>query len=84
MPNIQQPRVVYVPQPVVSQPATPAVQASDNSAGTDSAGEKSGAEIRKENLLTRNRSRFGTITTSFRGLLSSGKTERTTKTLLGE
>ena len=42
------------------------------------------AEIRKDNLLRRNRGRIGTIRTGFRGLLSQGIFDKPRKTLLGE
>lgn len=43
------------------------------------------AEGRKESLLRRNRGRFGTILTGFRGFLDkSSRAETASKTLLGE
>jgi hypothetical protein len=42
------------------------------------------AAQREQNLLTASRGRLGTITTSFRGLLSLAGTSGQRKTLLGE
>jgi hypothetical protein len=46
--------------------------------------EETAAEQRRENLLRRNRGRFGTIQTSFRGLLGLATQGGQRKTLLGE
>lgn len=42
------------------------------------------AQARRSGLLQRDRSRFGTIATSFRGLLSQNTNNAPRKTLLGE
>jgi len=78
-----QPQIVYVPQPVntvaapISTPApiTPQEQAEEVS-----------TQVRQQNLLGRERSRFGTIQTSFRGLLGlrDSAQSQPRKTLLGE
>lgn len=71
------PQVVYVPQAVTQ--ATTATQNSTQDTAADA------GALRKENLLARNRGRFGTVLTGFRGFLSAatdGAKQR--KTLLGE
>ncbi|MAE52435.1 MAG: hypothetical protein CMH27_11560 [Micavibrio sp.] len=83
VPSYQQPQVVYVPQPAPSVAAPAPVPAPSDADGGEQ-GVKDAAEAREDNLLTRDRSRYGTVTTSFRGLLNlaSGGTQK--KTLLGE
>lgn len=46
--------------------------------------EEQAAETRRTTLLQRDRSRFGTILTGFRGLLSTNTNNTERKTLLGE
>ena len=65
--------------------------ASTGDAGNDTAQENTAPseeqqrEVRTQNLLSRNRGRYGTITTSFRGLLNSAQQDNgQRKTLLGE
>ena len=74
------PQVVYVPQPV-NTVATPV-------SNTDTQTEEQAAntEARRQNLIGRERSRFGTVKTSFRGILrlSDGGNTAQRKTLLGE
>lgn len=75
--------IYYAPAPSAASPAPAAT--GDRDAGTP-APEKTETEIaseRAENILRRNRSRLGTILTSFRGVLSGGSTAAR-KTLLGE
>lgn len=83
VPKVQtQPQIVYVPTPVstTSSPATTtAVTQSQEETQSENA-----SEVRTENLLTRGRGRFGTVTTSFRGLLSAVNNASQSKTLLGE
>ena len=93
-PNIPQPQIVYVPAPQpaaspvppTSPPSAPDPQASSGETGKDT--EKSQAKAasgaRAQNLLKRERSRFGTVLTGFRGLLGKAKTSSQRKTLLGE
>lgn len=73
-----QPQVVFVPQPTNS-PTTPAPTSvpQEQEQETDT-------EIRRQNLLGRERSRFGTVQTSFRGLLGLADGTQPRKTLLGE
>lgn len=90
VPKQTSPQIVYVPAPqptytpapaYTAPPAPTAVQPVTPSPTPDE--EK--AEARTQSLLTRDRSRFGTVTTSFRGLLglASGNSGQS-KTLLGE
>ncbi len=77
------PQVVYVPQPV----NTTTTSASTATATDTQAEEQEvNTEARRQNLLGRERSRFGTINTSFRGVLglSDASTSAQRKTLLGE
>ncbi len=60
------------PTPVTA-PSTPEPSRSEQS-----------AEQRESNLLLRERGRFGTIATGFRGFLSQNETREKRKTLLGE
>ena len=75
-----QPQIVYVQQPV-SQPQTP-TSSGDSAATPDP--EELAAQARTQNLLGRERSRFGTILTGFRGLLQQIEDAPQRKTLLGE
>lgn len=72
-------QVVYVPQTVTASPA----QTVTTGSAQDMAAEA--GVLRKENLLSRNRGRFGTVLTGFRGFLSAATgNEKQRKTLLGE
>jgi len=76
-PKAPAPQVVYVPQPVYTTvPDTPSTGSDDK--------QPTAAEQRENNLLARNRSRLGTILTSFRGILAPVETDGQKKTLLGE
>ncbi len=85
-PQAPQPQVVYVPAPAprasnpVSEPVSskPAKETSE----TDISEQQSKA--RAESLLKRDRSRFGTVLTGFKGMLSSAVQSPQRKTLLGE
>ncbi len=83
-PNIpaQPQTVIYTPSPPTSPYVPPVTPPTPPSAAEPSA--ETSAEVRRQNLLERDRSRLGTIATSFRGLL--GLSDKTTprKTLLGE
>jgi len=76
-----QPEIVYVPQPVNNTP-TPVVTPSASE--QEQTQEEANTEIRRQNLLGRERSRFGTIQTSFRGLLGLSDNGEQRKTLLGQ
>jgi hypothetical protein len=75
------PKAVPIPQTPVSNPIpTPAPSISSQPEKSDAEVQ---AEAREQNLLRRNRGRFGTITTGFTGFLSPSK-NNDRKTLLGE
>lgn len=92
------PAYYYYPQPVmtvaptpVSVPAPSSSTTQPPSAATDSAvpaesngSEQAQAEGSVQNLLNRSRSRFSTVLTSFRGILSTGAGDGQPKSLLGE
>jgi hypothetical protein len=92
VPSSPQPQIVYVPapQPVYAPapdptPAPPPQTGGGTNPPPAPTPEEQQAEARTQSLLTRDRSRFGTVTTSFRGLLglaTGGNTQP--KTLLGE
>lgn len=74
-------QVVYVPQYVYT----------DTPSGSGSTGTDGGTDAtptpdqqREENLLSRSRSRIGTILTGFRGILAPADSQGQKKTLLGE
>lgn len=75
-PPMPQPQVVYMPAPY-----TPPTPASAPDAAEQSASETG---IRRSNLLSRSRGRFGTVQTTFRGLLGGLGDTGARKTLLGE
>ena len=80
-PKAVAPQVVYyAPQPTTT-PTTP----TPTSAGEEPDKTPEQVETEKaENLLKRNRSRLGTVLTSFRGILSQNDLSASRKTLLGE
>ena len=71
-------QVVYVPAQTTTTTTNTEPQP------TPEAPAPSSAEIRQSSLLSRDRSRFGTILTGFRGLLDLGGNTNKRKTLLGE
>lgn len=73
-------RVVYAPAPAVSTPPPPSSSPPSETPDTPS----DPSEARAESLLRRDRGRFGTVLTSFRGLLSPANPTGGRKTLLGE
>ncbi|MEM1093592.1 MAG: hypothetical protein AAGJ10_03230 [Bacteroidota bacterium] len=76
-PKVPKPKPVTVTQPVQEpDPGTSEIDNNDLPVNEE--------EARKEGLLSRNRGRFGTVQTSFRGLLSSKNQNNEPKTLLGE
>ena len=84
-------RIIYqtIPQPSKPTKATPSI-ASKNIAENlvseepKTVSPQNSDDTRKENLLSRNRGRLGTIRTGFRGLLSVAKDQGQRKSLLGE
>lgn len=78
VPAQPQQQVIYyapAPQSVTQTPAPTTPQATP---------EESAATARSNSLLQRSRGRFGTIQTSFRGLLDLANPAAARKTLLGE
>ena len=74
-------QVVYVPQYVYETPST---GSGTSGSGTETPDTPTVAEQREKNLLSRSRSRLGTVLTSFRGILAPKETDAQRKTLLGE
>jgi hypothetical protein len=86
-PSTPQPQIVYVPSPASSpEPApeksSPKQGEPEKKKETDISEKQSKA--RAKSLLKRDRSRFGTVLTGFRGLLGSAPARPERKTLLGE
>ncbi len=80
-----QPQVVFIPsQPTVSTPTAASQVDTAETDGGDSSVPQSASEAREQSLLRRSRGRFGTVQTSFRGLLGLSNTDTARKTLLGE
>ena len=79
-------KVVYVPQYVYENPSSGTNGSGSNSGnGTnDTPDAPTAAEQREKTLLSRSRSRIGTILTGFRGILAPNDTDTQRKTLLGE
>lgn len=81
-PKAPAPQIVYVPQPVYQAPAT---NTGTNASGNnDNNTPQTPEQQREKSLLSRNRSRLGTVLTSFRGLLTPLAQDAQRKTLLGE
>lgn len=79
------PQIVYVPAPAPDPESAVAASTAGGSNSTITVSqEKTPSEIRTNSLLSRDRSRFGTILTSFRGLLDLAGNNNKRKTLLGE
>lgn len=80
-----QPQVIYY-TPVSPTTTTPTTGDSGSGSGEGSlSGAQSSSDARTTNLLQRNRGIFGTVQTSFRGLLGlAGGAGSGRKTLLGE
>ena len=78
-------QVVYVPQYVYENPSsgTGSGGGTDNGS-TDTPDVPTPSQQREKNLLSRSRSRLGTILTGFRGILAPKETDAQRKTLLGE
>lgn len=78
-PKAPKPQVVYIPQYVYTpMPST------DGTAGNNDNNTLTPEQQREKNLLSRSRSRLGTIATGFRGILAPSETDNQRKTLLGE
>lgn len=76
-----QPQVV-----VVSESTSGNAQSETSASGIDTSDTDTASEARQQSLLGRDRSRFGTIQTGFRGLLGLAETNSRDqrKTLLGQ
>lgn len=86
-PKAPQQQVVYVPQYIQTPASTTTTNTSSSSSGNASSGGEppTPEQQREKNLLTRPRSRIGTILTGFRGILTpSNESDQQKKTLLGE
>ena len=78
-------QVVYVPQYVYPDSGSESGSgAGTDNGSTDTPDTPTPAEQREKNLLSRPRSRIGTILTGFRGILAPKDTDAQRKTLLGE
>lgn len=78
-PKISAPSPTYVSAP---SPSTPA--ANTNDAADEPSAEERASAARQKSLLGRERGRFGTVNTSFRGLLDAVTSAGNKKKLLGE
>lgn len=80
-PKAPEPQIVYVPQYVTQTSSTVASTSADSNVEESvSTPEKE----REKGLLSRSRSRLGTILTGFRGILAPNEAQSQRKTLLGE
>lgn len=81
-PSIPKTKIVSVPVATANTSST----TTDASADTapDNTSETATSEARSQSLLQRDRSRFGTIRTSFQGLLGLSDKSDQRKTLLGQ
>lgn len=77
-----QPQVVYVPQAATATTTT--TTSTTETQNDSSSAEQTASKARQQNLLGRERSRFGTVQTGFRGLLGLSDNSAQRKTLLGE
>ena len=81
-PKAPKQQVVYVPQYVYT-PA-PSTGGTTNNNNSTNDGTPTPEQQREKTLLSRGRSRLGTILTGFRGILAPSETSSQRKTLLGE
>ncbi len=80
--NLGAPQIVYIPQ---TASTTTSPQPDTGAANNSAAIATSASQLRSQNLLSRERSRFGTVLTGFRGFLTQGQNNSAPrKTLLGE
>ena len=84
IPSYTQPQIVRLPtQPITTPVTTPSTSSSENPDAISI--EETATTTRQQSLLGRERSRFGTVLTSFRGLLGVSEANAAPrKTLLGE
>lgn len=78
-PKAPKQQVVYIPQYVYTPMPSTGGATNNNDDDTPTPEEQ-----REKNLLSRSRSRLGTIMTGFRGILAPSETDNQRKTLLGE
>lgn len=83
-PKTPKSQVVYVPQYVYTPASTTPSSGSNTNVDADDDSAETPAQQREKNLLSRTRSRVGTILTGFRGILAPSDTQGQRKTLLGE
>lgn len=84
-PKAPKPQVVYVPQYVYQTPTpSPSAPSGEGQGGAGQNPAPTPEQQREKNLLSRGRSRIGTILTGFRGILSPREQDTQRKTLLGE
>ena len=84
---ISTPKAASAPIIVQAPTPTPVTAVSGASQGSEASVSEtvSASEVREANLLKRDRSRFGTVATSFRGFLDlADRNNSNRKTLLGE
>lgn len=80
-----QPQIVYyTPAPAASAPAPVSNPPPASSGDPAQTPEQAAAQERQKSLLQRSRGIFGTVRTSFRGLLDLAADNQNRKTLLGE
>ena len=80
------PSAVYVPTAATTATASTNTASTTTNTATETASpSKTGsAEAREQSLLTRGRGLYGTVKTSFLGLLGAGDPDQKKKTLLGQ
>ncbi len=83
-PKTPKSQVVYVQQYVYTPAPTTPSSGSNTNIDSDDDSAETPAQQREKNLLSRTRSRVGTILTGFRGILAPSDTQGQRKTLLGE
>ncbi len=83
-PKAPQQQVVYVPQYISTPATTTTTTSSSSSTSQDTDTPLTPEAQREKSLLSRTRSRLGTILTGFRGVLSQNDSTPAKKTLLGE
>lgn len=83
-PKTPKTQVVYVPEYVYSSTSAPSSANSGTNTDNESETPLTPEQQREKTLLSRSRSRIGTILTGFRGILAPSETQDQRKTLLGE
>lgn len=85
-PKAPSPQVVYVPQYVYTNTGgtTTSSGSTNNNETSNESTPITPEQQREQTLLSRSRSRIGTILTGFRGILAPAESQGQRKTLLGE